>query len=314
MSGCAKCKKPFSEDFVVVCNVCNDLFHTSATPNLNCSGLAATEINALKLKKKEPFVFYKCEKCRSGDKQNPMANLLTELQTKLESYGKFEKEFNEFKQNKLPAIESDLDRIIQDNVLINDRLAQLEAANNANNATKLSDSQSSATNSVNNASQDSNFQHAVSELQERQNRLVNILLYNVEELSSVDDLKVVTKIFEPFKLSTKFTLRNIKRIGKKANNTSKHRPIVITMEKRSDVTTVLGNWKAIPNNYKVSPDLTLLQRNLLKKLKQEATEWNSKNPDNRKIAFLSRGNPVIVFAKPPKTNSSASKSDDNSKN
>ena len=106
MSCCAKCDGVFSGGLIAVCNVCNDLYHASNVTKDNCSGLSDTEIKVLELKKKEPVLFYKCEGCRNNSKENPITNLLTTLNNKMDSYESLKNDFREFGANKLPMIES----------------------------------------------------------------------------------------------------------------------------------------------------------------------------------------------------------------
>lgn len=75
------------------------------------------------------------------------------------------------------------------------------------------------------------------------------------------------------------------------------------MDNRSDVIAVLKNWKKLPEDIKVSSDLTPLQRKTYKNLKAQAYEWNLKNPNSRKTVIYIKGNPTLVTEKKPKKSS-----------
>ena len=58
MSKCEICKAGFSPtDIIVVCCVCNDLFHAAESNEKNCDSTTATEYRVLKLKSKPLMVY-----------------------------------------------------------------------------------------------------------------------------------------------------------------------------------------------------------------------------------------------------------------
>lgn len=296
MSTCAKCKLNFAKDLIAVCNICNDLYHASGTSN--CAGLSATEIKVLQLKSKEPVLFYKCDNCRKDGKENPIVNLLLELRNKTNKLEEMKQEFNDFKANKLPNIEKDLDELIDKSSSMDDRIAKLE--NLIVSAEDTATVVAVGKNNIVNAPAINTFCQ-MKEFNLRQKKLNNIILYKVTEMitnnsyNHKEDVANIIKLLSKFDFKTTLSAKNIHRIGNFEIN--KSRPIRIKFDKRSDATKIVSNWQSLPKNIFVSFDFTLDQRTKYKTLRKETLLFNHNNKDANiyKVIRYSEGEPYIVI-------------------
>ena len=120
------------------------------------------------------------------------------------------------------------------------------------------------------------------EMQERQKRSSNILMFKVPEQSDInEDVNLVTIILGKISISTVLSASNVRRLENR--NKDKIRLILITMTCRKDVTQVLKNWRSIPEEFSVSPDYTMKQRENYSRLKAEVEAFNNSNPTSKKV-------------------------------
>lgn len=305
MSKCAKCENVFSGEMIAVCNICNDLYHATNTSGVNCAGLSATELKVLELKR-DPLLFYKCKKCISGGKKNPVIDLLTVLSSKIDSLEKVKNDFQMFEKDKLPKIESDIDKIIETSSNHSEKLQDIQGK-----MKKLEDEVFKFSNlkinnhNVTNVGDNSQFKSTsykqYKEFGIREKKLNNVMIYNFpENVDSHGHYKVIVEVskisslLDNFGLKTKFSSKNIIRLGKYDKN--KIRPIRLIMEVRSDVSKIISNWQALPRDIHVSFDLTSNQRNSYNILKNEARKFNIENKDAAifKIVRFKEGEPIII--------------------
>lgn len=68
---------------MIVCSVYHSLLHYHPTEaSQNYSGLMATELKALDIKSREPFLYFKCGFYKKDRRYNPVFKLLSELTEK----------------------------------------------------------------------------------------------------------------------------------------------------------------------------------------------------------------------------------------
>lgn len=295
MSNCAKCDGGFTGGLIAVCNICNDLFHVSTSPADNCSGLTSTEIRVLELRRKEPLLFYKCSVCKEKGKENPFANVLHELRNKLDVIQDIVSDFNMFKTSTLPSIQSSLDTLTDNYKNLNDKVKSLqEICKSVNESDDLVASNSNFN------SKDVNVFHDIKEYNLRLNKKNNIIIFKATEclvnnkFNLEADVQNIIKILNIFDLQTKLDSNKISRIGKFA--TDKCRPVLVKFDVRSDATKVISNWQSLPRNLYVSFDYTNDQRSKYKRLKDEASNFNTNNKESGvfKVVRYKDGEPFLA--------------------
>ena len=267
MAACAACDVLFERgDIITSCHICNELFHSKR----ECTGVSASEIKVLELKRVKPMLLYRCKGCSENCNASPsMMEMLSDIQNDLKLLQKHD------------ALISNHSREIDK---LKNKVQHLEEVFSAGSTGSSDLPVGSNTNSV---------QEAIVEIQERNRRNINVLLHNVSEKDDENDIKLVTEALVDIKLNTIINTHSIKRLGKKSVNSC--RPILFRLDSRLDANNILKNWKSVKNGIKVSSDLTLLQRSLYKKAKVETDLWNRTNLNDKKKVIFSNGNPKSVF-------------------
>ena len=145
-----------------------------------------------------------------------------------------------------------------------------------------------------NIPQDFNIDQIAGELQERLNRSLNIILFNLQDRSDVNyDQQQVTEILNSVGINS--TNIRIRRIGRAVRE--RPRAIVITLSSRAEVLQVLRNRRNIPADPSVSEDRTRNQRDTLAALRLRVRDHNSTHPDDQwRIKFVNNS-PVIISVK-----------------
>ncbi|CAI6346848.1 unnamed protein product [Macrosiphum euphorbiae] len=131
---------------------------------------------------------------------------------------------------------------------------------------------------------------------DRQNRSKNIIIFNVHEQSSHDnitDTDSITRIFN--KLGTDIKPIKISRLGKPNN---KSRPLKIELQAASEVFKILGlsrNLKSDQNfkDIRLTSDKSPYQREFLRDLRNQLSARISKGEPNLTIKYY-KGQPTIV--------------------
>lgn len=302
MSKCSRCDEGVGDDLVAVCDICNDAYHANS-----CSGLSATEIAVLKLKKRSPLFYYKCEKCKDDVKDKTIIQLLTEIRSKVESVDIICEKYQKFESEKLPQIEHNLAQLMQKSNDVDNSISNLQdTVDNLQSQIKDLQTDSGQNTStpndfpVQNQATNTNFQ-IYKEYSNRVSRQKNILLFNLPESADKNesqrqslDTSKVTEILSKLNINTVLDKNNVKRIGKFVPN--KTRPILISMNNRSDASKVIANWQALPRELYVSFDYTLDQRSKYKKLKAVANQFNkedAESPVYKVVRFNNDGEPFI---------------------
>ena len=137
----------------------------------------------------------------------------------------------------------------------------------------------------------------ISEVSERFKRKNNIMIYNLEESDLSDDAKRLKadekKIQDLLNSLIKFDTNSIKqfsRLGKAVKD--KVRPIKVTLTESDIATSILRNKDKCPDPVKIASDQTTMQRDYLRKLRNELDTIN-KDAVTKTIKFV-RGIPTIV--------------------
>lgn len=136
------------------------------------------------------------------------------------------------------------------------------------------------------------------EVEQRTIRAKNLMIYNVKEsaLKNIkdrieEDKNLITESLGKTGLNTTDILKII-RVGKKTDN--KIRPIKVILRDSSLASQALKNKnKLLPTDPKIGPDQTIMQRDQLKKVKEELTKRQQKGEKNLIIKFIS-GTPKII--------------------
>lgn len=299
MSKCAKCNELFNKDKIVVCHICNGLYHLE-----NCSNLSSTEQRVFDLKKKVPLLFYKCDKCSTEGGENPVINLLLDLHEKIDNMNTMKDQFVKFQDEKLPKIEEDINQLNLDTAtaksnieVLQGKVNELQSQINDVSSSKLGDSV--LVSKINSSSSNLKNHKEYSLRISKQN---NIIIYNLKENVNTngsynlkEEIEKVDEVLAKVDIKTKFNKNNLLRIGK--FNPSKMRPLLVKMNCRSDASKVISNWQALPNEINVTFDFTLDQRIKYKNLRKIASAFNSENSDEniyKVVRYNSDGEPFII--------------------
>lgn len=141
------------------------------------------------------------------------------------------------------------------------------------------------------SSPDLNNLDIVQELNERESKCRNIIIFNANEQE--DDKPLINNLFSNLKL--KFTFKSTSRVGKLSN---KPRPIRIELNSADDVLHLLKSKRDLYNtsDYKhlwITTDLTQYQRRILSSMKTERDRRNVSDNNKWYIRYI-RGNPNLV--------------------
>lgn len=153
---------------------------------------------------------------------------------------------------------------------------------------------------------DSNPEIVLLEMQERMIRAKNIIIHNIPESKAEDttlrmshDNNLVKDIFSKIEV----TIDNFKsfRLGRThGNNLGNNRPLKVILPDENSTKLCLKNrMKLVEMNHeaRISADMTIAQRNLLKSLHQELARRKENGEDNIIIRYF-QGTPKIVKSKP----------------
>lgn len=135
-----------------------------------------------------------------------------------------------------------------------------------------------------------------SELQDRIRRSVNIMVYNLSpsvEQSDPDRVRAALGRIENLNLSN----ISVRRFSKPTRANAPP-PVLVRMSSSEEASRVLRNWKLLPGGVNVTADRTKAQRDLYKKLKEEAVMYNRANPNSsRKVIKYNNGVPFLTNEK-----------------
>lgn len=140
----------------------------------------------------------------------------------------------------------------------------------------------------------------INELQDRQSRESNVLIFNLEETNAADHLErtraVSAKLFDVIhSIDDSIDVSNIKffRLGKYVEG--RIRPLKVTLSSKADALTLLKNKKRISGNLRIRSDLTPMQQQHLRDLRTKLQDLND-GGGNKTIKYI-KGVPQIVDAK-----------------
>lgn len=169
-----------------------------------------------------------------------------------------------------------------------------------NEINSLKNARAGRSNDSGNLSGDDNVVNIIDELQDRQARESNVIIFNLSESNNPNHLdrkkeetEKVTKILNSIDNTVNVTNLQLTRLGKFTHE--KKRPIKVTLFSKADVLKILKNKKKTDSTIKIQADLTLMQRQYLVELRSKLSDLN-KSGANKTIRYI-RGKPQIVDAK-----------------
>ncbi|KAJ2937133.1 hypothetical protein O0L34_g19442 [Tuta absoluta] len=152
---------------------------------------------------------------------------------------------------------------------------------------------------------------AINEMSERANRSTNLIIYDIPEptIGDVDqrrahDSEQCKKIIA--KVTNKVNCSGIKVFRLGAPKTSpganpRPRPVKVILKNKSDAIEVLRNKAKLENSRAVTADLTPMQREYLKYLREELDKRSNDGEADLTIKYV-RGQPMIVKKGPSQKN------------
>lgn len=132
--------------------------------------------------------------------------------------------------------------------------------------------------------------NVISEIQNRLNKMNNIILYGVEEEKTSNDFGFVFNLIHNI---APCCIVDCHRIGETVND--KPRPIRVEIKNKNQVINIIKNRNKLPENYAIMMDKTKKQRAHLHQLKEQIEEHNHKFPTHMKTISYTRGFPEIVY-------------------
>jgi hypothetical protein len=145
------------------------------------------------------------------------------------------------------------------------------------------------------------IEEAIKEVRERQERSLNLIVFNVDESNTDDaeesmreDMRKLSNILK--KIGVNATLANPTRLGKKENN---NRPLRVRTANTGDMTKILGASKKLRDfeeleGVYINKDRTPLERAQWKQLMEERKEKNSEAKEaGREENWVIRNNRVV---------------------
>lgn len=147
-----------------------------------------------------------------------------------------------------------------------------------------------------------NYDSFLSEIEDRKQRAKNIMVYNIPEQSGGNDLNKADSDKEVTKeiIATVSEVSKIKKVIRVGKTGEKPRPLKVILDNPQTALLVLRNKSKISHpSAKISADLTLNQRNHLKKLRNQLEKRISDGEANLTIKYV-RGVPKIVDKVNPK--------------
>ena len=153
----------------------------------------------------------------------------------------------------------------------------------------------------NNPKQVSPTEDLISELQERQRREKNIVIFNVEESSKetssekrAEDENKVREYIQSLKVNgVNVTNINAYRLGKPSAN--KIRPIKVILNSSYDAIQILKNKKNNNTGIKVNSDQTPMQREYLRKLQDDLRQMEANGERNKTIKYVNNIPKIIAI-------------------
>ncbi|KAK9754638.1 hypothetical protein QE152_g1166 [Popillia japonica] len=176
---------------------------------------------------------------------------------------------------------------------------QLASLNNLKDTVKeinsVKNARAGRCNDSGNLSGDDNMVNIIEELQDRQARESNIIIFNLSKSNNPnqEETENVIKILNSIDNTVNVTNLQLTRLGKFTHE--KKRPIKVTLFSKADVLKILKNKKKTDSTIKIQADLTLMQRQYLVELRSKLSDLN-KSGANKTIRYI-RGKPQIVDAK-----------------
>lgn len=141
---------------------------------------------------------------------------------------------------------------------------------------------------------------ALREMTERANRASNLIVYNIPESDSEDteekkehDFKECEKVIKSVTNKVKCDGVKMFRLGAPATKRDTPRPIKVILRSKSDAVEVLRNRTKLAKPNSIVADITPLQREYLKHLREELEERTEKGEKDLTIKYV-RGHPAIV--------------------
>lgn len=153
---------------------------------------------------------------------------------------------------------------------------------------------------VSDCAQNLDVTQIITELQDRQSRESNVLIFNLEE-STITDRQERRRAISAnlcsiiHSIDDSIDVSNIKffRLGKYVEG--KIRPLKVTLSSKVDALAILKNKKRISGNLKIQSDLTPMQQKHLRDLRAKLRDLNQ-GGENKTIKYI-KGVPQIVNAK-----------------
>lgn len=225
-----------------------------------CAGLSRQE--ALCVRAKDRKISFYCDKCKSLINSITNLNIIVgELRDQID---KLNKDFGDLK------IKYEAQKTVGDN-----DAEKTQTASDINNITQL-----------------------MEEVNEREIRSKNVLIFNLPESSKPtkderreDDALRSSNIITTCS-NVNLNILQVHRLGR--YNASIKRPIKIILESRADVIKILQNKSKINiGNVKIGPDQTKMQQNHFKDLVKQINELRTKGVTNKIIKYIN-GIPRIV--------------------
>lgn len=129
----------------------------------------------------------------------------------------------------------------------------------------------------------------LSELNERERRRTNIMLFNIPESRSsaikdriADDLQAARQVIDSLEINT--DIRRAIRMGRPGDNI---RPLKLTLSSREDVLKCLRNRDKLKDtNFRISSDLTHMQRTHMNELREELDRRTNGGERNLTIKYV----------------------------
>lgn len=140
-----------------------------------------------------------------------------------------------------------------------------------------------------------------SEFIDRQRRSNNLIFYNLPDNASRDQsLSDKNMALDILKKTKEFSDDSVNVVRLGVYKQGKSRPLLVKLQCREDVFTILRNKSTLYKNYAFSTDKTSAQREYFKQLLKEVEELNQRNPNDLKMVKFLNDTPQIVNKKASK--------------
>lgn len=258
MSVCAGCKKGFNEaSRIVPCISCRELYHWEP-----CAKLTASEIKVLELRKK-PLLVYRCPSCDEAGKGDCIPDLNDTIKDINENITSINKNIEEIKSVKDIAV-TNKKEIAELKIEVADavsRVAVIEHKIKAHDADVVA-----------------------AECQSRVQKLSNLILYDINEDTQVNDRDVIIKCLSNIQ-GINTSCISVRRLP--SNAVGHPKPLLVKLNSPNEVSLVFQNKNVLPAGASVARDKTKLERRIFSELKLKVDEHNKLHPDEpKKIVYL----------------------------